>query len=387
MKITFPHMGDAHLYGRILFSELGIEIVTPPANTLNGLEKGSEMSPDEICIPFKLMLANLMEAHRLGADTVIMPATMGPCRLGEYAELLKSILDKRGYIFQWILLDAASAIGKKELLRRLRFIVSDSPKRMPEILQALRGTFKIIKNLELLEQRAHMMAGYETEQGACKKELSACRRELTEAGGIESALNILRRHLRNLENIPLDFNRQPLELLVAGEIFSMIEPFANHHIEDLLMDMGVSFQKKVTIGWWFNNLFSEMLHYKQIFGEKNDYMPYAIGGYAQATVEEGIQCIRNGFDGIIQIFPVGCMPEIVAKAVFSKMMREESLSILTVIYDEMGGEAGYITRIEAFVDMLERRRKAEGEKKQTSGFIPEVFLKKHRGKTNALSGH
>ncbi|HYE69455.1 MAG TPA: acyl-CoA dehydratase activase-related protein, partial [Anaerovoracaceae bacterium] len=117
MKITFPHIGDAHLIGRIFFSEIGIDIITPQANTDRGLEKGSEVSPDEICIPFKLMVSNLMEAYRLGADTVIMPATMGPCRLGEYGELLKSILDKRGYRFNWILLDSPSDIGKKELLR------------------------------------------------------------------------------------------------------------------------------------------------------------------------------------------------------------------------------------------------------------------------------
>jgi predicted nucleotide-binding protein (sugar kinase/HSP70/actin superfamily) len=92
MKITFPHIGDAHLIGRIFFSEIGIDIVTPSANTVKSLERGSEISPDEICLPFKLMIANLIDAYHLGADTVVMPATMGPCRLGEYGELLKSIL-------------------------------------------------------------------------------------------------------------------------------------------------------------------------------------------------------------------------------------------------------------------------------------------------------
>ena len=59
---------------------------------------------------------------------------------------------------------------------------------------------------------------------------------------------------------------------------------------------------------------------------------------------------------MIQIFPVGCMPEIVAKSVFSKMMKEKKLNILTLIYDEMDGEAGYLTRIEAFLDMLARKK-------------------------------
>lgn len=372
MKITFPHIGDAHLIGRIFFSEIGIEIVTPGANTLKGLETGSGVSPDEICIPFKLMVANLMEAYRLGADTVIMPATMGPCRLGEYGELLKSILDSRGCPFQWILLDSSEAIGKRELLRRLAHVVSDSDKGKAQILRALFGTYQVIKALERLDQRAHILAGYERSKGDCKKEVTACRRELGDASGIREAARIIRNHLDRLEKIELDYDKKPLHLLLTGEIFSMIEPFANHHIEELLMDMGVSFEKRVTLGWWIRRTVINPFQSKDWFGRRNRYLPYSIGGYAKETVEEGVICSRKGYDGIIQVFPVGCMPEIVAKAVFARMMREKKLSVLTVIYDEMGGEAGYITRIEAFVDMLERRkrerRKREGKKSVLPGY-------------------
>lgn len=36
------------------------------------------------------------------------------------------------------------------------------------------------------------------------------------------------------------------------------------------------------------------------------------------------------------------------------------MPILTLLIDEMTGEAGYITRIEAFIDMLKRRREGAG---------------------------
>lgn len=350
------------MIGRIFFSEIGIDIITPSANNLKGLETGSELSPDEICIPFKLMVSNLMEAYRLGADTVIMPATMGPCRLGEYGELLKAILDKRGFHFDWILLDSSEAIGKRELLCRLSKLVSDSGRRAPEILRALHGTYKIVKDLELLDQRARILAGYEAEKGTCKKEVDSCRRELSQAVDIRTGRKIIRSHLENLEKARLDYDKKPLHLLLTGEIFSMIEPFANHHIEELLMDMGVSFEKRVTLGWWIRRTVINPFRMRTLFTRKNHYLPYAIGGYAKETVEEGVLCVKKGYDGVIQVFPVGCMPEIVAKAVFSRMMKEERLSVLTVIYDEMGGEAGYITRVEAFVDMLGRRKRGEVSK-------------------------
>ena len=75
------------------------------------------------------------------------------------------------------------------------------------------------------------------------------------------------------------------------------------------------------------------------------------------------------------------MPEIVAKAIFSKMMKEQKISVLTVIYDEMSGEAGYITRIEAFIDMLNRKKRIESKQKEEDSF------KGYRGKANVLSGH
>lgn len=378
MKITFPHIGDAHILGRILFHELGVDIVSPPINTVKGLEEGSTISPDEICLPFKLMVSNLIQAHKMGADTVVMPATMGPCRLGEYGELLKSILDKRGYYFNWILLDSLKAIGVKELMKRLSFLINDSEAGLIKILNTLRGTYKIIKKLELLEKKARILCGYEIQKGDCKGIVSQCRKELSKADSIKDALKIIKNFSFLLNHVELEKNKQPLKLLLTGEIYSLIEPFSNHHMEELLMDMGVSFEKRITLGWWIDNTLLNPLNIRHLTRRKNIFLPLSIGGYAKETVEEGMLCHNKYYDGVIQIFPVGCMPEIVAKAVLTKMSKELNIKVLTVIFDEMAGEAGYITRIEAFVDLLNRRKKKQ-DRMQT--------MKRHGGRTNVLFGN
>ena len=61
-------------------------------------------------------------------------------------------------------------------------------------------------------------------------------------------------------------------------------------------------------------------------------------------------------DGIIQIFPAGCMPEIVGHAILNRVSEKEGIPVMTLIYDELSGEAGYLTRMEAFTDMLARKR-------------------------------
>lgn len=53
---------------------------------------------------------------------------------------------------------------------------------------------------------------------------------------------------------------------------------------------------------------------------------------------------------------MGCMPEIVSKAILPSISKDKNFPIMTLVVDEMTGEAGYLTRIEAFVDLLERRR-------------------------------
>ncbi|MEM5770324.1 MAG: CoA protein activase, partial [Bacillota bacterium] len=54
-----------------------------------------------------------------------------------------------------------------------------------------------------------------------------------------------------------------------------------------------------------------------------------------------------------------CMPEIVAKSILPQISKDYGMPVMTLVLDEHAGEAGIMTRIEAFVDLLERRRKQE----------------------------
>jgi len=42
--------------------------------------------------------------------------------------------------------------------------------------------------------------------------------------------------------------------------------------------------------------------------------------------------------------------------IFPKMREDVNLPILTLIMDEQTGRAGYITRLEAFVDLMRRKK-------------------------------
>jgi predicted nucleotide-binding protein (sugar kinase/HSP70/actin superfamily) len=51
------------------------------------------------------------------------------------------------------------------------------------------------------------------------------------------------------------------------------------------------------------------------------------------------------------------MPEIVAQTILPAVSRETGVPVMTLVVDEHSAEAGIVTRLEAFVDMLRRRTK------------------------------
>lgn len=356
MKITFPHLGDAYIAVGLMCQEMGVEYCVPTLNNIETLEKGSKYSPEEICLPFKLMVGNLMDGIDQGADTVVMVASGGPCRLGEYGELLKSVLDKNGYKVQWILLDTISDIGIRELLKRLGAIWQGKRKNRIKLISSLKEIYTVIKSLEDLERKAHWLCGYEIQKGKVKKILYQTKSDVLHAENINHAKKILDESHKHMEKVPLDRNKTPAKVVLTGEIYSLIEPFSNQYLEDKLMDMGVSFYKRITIGWWLETTIVKPIERSKAVKKKNTYLDYCIGGYAKDTIEEVLKAKREAYDGVIQLLPLGCMPEIVAKSIISEMSQELNIKVLTVIFDEMNGEAGYMTRIEAFIDMLERRK-------------------------------
>ena len=85
-------------------------------------------------------------------------------------------------------------------------------------------------------------------------------------------------------------------------------------------------------------------------------MKRAIGGECIETIGDSVFAAQNGIDGIIHIMPFSCMPEIVSQNILPKVSREENIPVLSLVLDEQTGNAGYITRIEAFADLIKRRK-------------------------------
>lgn len=358
MKITAPHLGNVNIAAKALFNGLGIEYIMPPLNSNKALDIGALYSPEEICLPFKIMIGNYIESIRLGADTVILTGSCGPCRFGEYCEIQINLLKKLGYNLDFIVIDQPSDIGVKELLNRLSKIKAASSKPYLIRAKAIYNAVKIMKLIDKFEALVHEKAGFEMKKGECKLLLKNCKNSLLNCNTAGEMINTLKSYFKKLHDIEIEKNKNPIKIAIIGEIYTIIEPFSNMYVEDKLMDYGISSKRRLSASWWLKDTLLSPLKLDSIAIKKagKDYLNLCIGGHAQECIGEAMMAKNEGFDGAIQILPLGCMPEIVSKSILPTISRKEDFPILSIVIDEMTGEAGFVTRIEAFIDLLERRK-------------------------------
>ncbi|MCJ7687703.1 MAG: 2-hydroxyglutaryl-CoA dehydratase [Clostridiaceae bacterium] len=358
MKITFPHLGNTHLAAKALFDGLGIECIIPPFSSSEALELGSKFSPEEMCLPYKIMMGNYLQSIEMGADTVILPGSCGPCRFGEYCELQINALKKIGHDLTFIVIDSPFDIGKKELINRLKKITDNSTRGKVERIRALKIAYDVNELIEKIEAVAHYLTGFEINKGEFKRLLNECKIKAAKANSPCHMVDILKDYSKRMKNIPINKHKSPIKIAIIGEIYTVIEPFSNLYLEDKLMDYGVTTKRMLTPSWWVKDALLKCLNLNSIGIRiaSKEYLEHYIGGHARECIGEVLIAEKENFDGAIQIFPMGCMPEIVAKAILPAISNDKDFPIMTLVVDEMTGEAGYVTRIEAFIDMLERRK-------------------------------
>ncbi|MPM28484.1 hypothetical protein SDC9_75010 [bioreactor metagenome] len=361
MVVTFPNMGNVSLAAAALFQGLQIPYVMPLPNSRQTLEAGAFHAPEEICLPFKLVLGNVLECVRRGADTIIITGSCGPCRFGEYCELLMKILNRLelGHV-EFVVLDLSHEITLEEFRARIGRLSKASPLSSVAQIRALQKAIKVASLCDALDARACELAGYERISGTCRRLVASVKAAVLHAGSPEESLRLLKAGMDKLERVELDPFRNPLKVALIGEIFTIIDPFSNLNLEDKLMDYGVSSRRLLSPSWWVKDMLLRPLRMnsREIHRAAEDYLPYNVGGHGKECVGEAVLAKEQGMDGAIQIFPMGCMPEVVAKAILPSIQRDLDFPIMTLVVDEVTGEAGYVTRVEAFLDMLRSRRRS-----------------------------
>ena len=371
-KVAFPHMGLIYVAWSCALRKVGIEPYIPPYTSKKTLSLGTKHSPEAICLPYKLILGNFMEALDGGADYVAMITSPGICRLGEYGKCIQNALHDLGYEGKYIELQLYDGIKGM-----YRFLVEITGKNNPFLfLNAIITGIRKVFLVDDLETKLDYLRARELKVGDSEKAFNKAIKIVEEEDSFWKLRKAKKRAFAEMDKVKIDKSRDVLYVDITGEIFLVCDSFSNQNIERELGKMGVQVRKSLTVSSFLKDAIIPKIfkkgetHLERANRLAKPYLMRDIGGDALECVSDVAYANERGIDGIIHISPFTCMPEIMSQNIFPSMRENINIPILPLIMDEQTGKAGYITRLEAFVDLMRRRkRKLEISKKDAEVVI------------------
>ncbi len=346
--VALPRYGEYNCALKYLV-EQGFEArcVLPPPLSRRTEDLGARNSPDLVCTPFKTTLGSMIEALEAGADTIIM--VHGACRLNYFGELQEQILRDLGYTFEFVNLSLYNTGKKRDLLRALRAI---NPRRsVVKVARALYEARQMVEHLDDITALYYQSCGFDP-SGACPKIYRKFVSDLYAAQSLAEIQEAFRTASHAFADVNLQKPRDPIRIGIIGDYYTVMDPFSNLEIEQKLADMGVEVHRLM-------NITNDMLR----AGEKNKqarvrrFSEYSMGASSTTDLWQAMSFAEQGFDGLVQVKSACCMPETDIMPVLANLSEDYQIPVLYLTYDSQTSDVGLMTRLEAFYDMIEMRKK------------------------------
>jgi len=298
---TFPHMGFYTPVMGNLIKKLNVEVINPGEITEDIIKKGVRHSPEMVCFPFKVSLGSLMENLDKGANTIVHFDSCGQCRFRHYWIIQKQILEELGYKFKII------------------------PLKLLTILKGLKSINKENSYLKIL------------------KVLKSTWDELNEVE-------------KNHDEFNLNIDKNEINILVFGEIYTVLEYSINFKAVEKLRKFGAKPKLAISL----SHFIGEPILRKrpEYIKEAMRYINGPIGGHGLESIAHTIYAAKHGFDGVLHIEPLSCMPETMVEPIINSICQKNGLGLLRLAIDETNSELNLETRLETFIEIIKRKKYA-----------------------------
>lgn len=354
MTVTFPNLGNVSVLLAVLMREWGIPFVMPLPTTQRTVELGAAYAPVGMCLPMKVVLGNLLESMERGADTGIFLGGTGPCLFGCFGRTCELVFKNNAFNFGMYIIET-DAEGFRTAARDISRVTGKSYGALAAVVPEALMCVRLLDRYEqaLYDIRATLEGQKE------KKELTVLEKRGAELLKNAKSFGELKKTLRKLTRAVYARrgNVTPNKRIgIVGDIYTTIDAAVNGELQRSLSDMGFLTKRSMTVSGWMTGL----LPHKKLLvrAAAHRYMPRPIGGFALETVSSAARYAKKA-DGIIEVYPLNCMPEVIADGVLGGIRDELNVPVMTLVLDELSSTGGYRTRLEAFADMIVRRRENE----------------------------
>ena len=352
-KIAFPMMGDYYVpVNYFLKNTTNSQIIKPPKITSKTIELGVKHSPSFVCMPFKYTLGTMIECLELGANVIIQEG--GGCRYGYYFELQEKILRDLGYKFTMVNFVTEGHTDIKRLWSE--FLKIEKKPKIFKIIKYGIITRYMIKYMDKLDEYIRCNIGFEIKKNSF---LNKKREILNNFSNSKSLLHLhhyYKKGLKELKQIKINKPDNPLKVGIIGELYTVMEPFSNYFLEKSLAEYNIEIKRFTNVEYL---LFQKGRKIKKELKTVKKYIKYKMGADAADNIAWTKYLCENNYDGIIHIKSSFCTPEIGAMPIINKISNEYNIPVLFFSFDANTDETGIKTRLEAFFDMIEMRRKNE----------------------------
>ena len=327
MKIGFPRAlfyFDYFPFWAGFFQRLGIEVVTSPSTHRQIMEQGLKKASDETCLPLKLLAGHIQALKDV--DAIFLPRMVSveadTYNCPKFLGIPESILPAVPAGVLVLTVDLNLRKSKRQVLKDLQIFGQQLGKNKADIREAF------IEGQEWQKRYQDSMgAGWDFEE--CIQEIECASKRLanhpignSHTGSLKIAL-VGHSYLTQETYASLNL----LGRLREKAEVELIQHVLQEEVETHLLGL----RKKL---FWN--------HAKQIFGAGNKFV------------------VDKDIDGIIYLSCFGCGTDSMVQELLARKARERHKPYMVVTLDEHSGEAGLVTRLEAFLDMVERRKIHEG---------------------------
>lgn len=307
---------------KTFFEELGAEVIVSPHTNKIIKDLAVRYAPDEDCYSTKLYFGHAIFLKdkidyffipRFGSDHEV---NVGCPKFIGLAEVLKSLFPD----FPPIIMPYFSkAKAKHGTIRMFRLIFEIGFKFTYNPLKIFRATFLAFKAQKIHEDQIYLS---EKNLGDWINSKISCNAKL------------------NLEK-----RKKPLKIALVGHRYVLNDEFSNLNIIEILSQKGVDIITSFQMPRKIIDRQMKTLEFNLYF----DYVQEILGTI-MFFLESG------KIDGILQLAVFSCGPDSIILELASRYSRRKpKIPLLQLVIDELTSEIGFNTRIEAFLDMLERR--------------------------------
>ncbi len=299
------------------FEELGLEVVLSSPTNKKILENGTKKAVDDTCLPVKLCFGHVMElADKV--DYLFVPRLVSveedaftcPKLIG-LPDMIRASLDKLPPLLDTCF-DLKSGITPyrsfQELGRKLN-----------------RGSRTIRRAFQKAEQR----------QDDFRKTME---RGLTPPEAMEM--------LDGKSEEPRTKNGE-LRIALIGHAYNLYDDYINMNLMEKLRQLGSSV------------ITAEMLPSSIIEKEASRWRKEIFWTFGRRMVGAAFHFFNGGeVDGVISCIAFECGPDsLLGVLIEDEAKKHKEIPYMSLILDEHSGETGIVTRVEAFLDMIRRKKK------------------------------